>query len=445
MPPFRLLIVDDDPGFAESARALAEHEGFAVSCAASLAEARRLLREHRFELLALDLRLPDGSGLDLLEDIDLSANGRIVIVTGNPSVESAMRAVSEPVVDYLVKPLRPERWIELLRSAQRTQPVADDIQLMRTGLVGRSESIRGVVAILLQVAPTEASVLISGESGTGKALAAQTLHEASGRRGAFVAFDCSAGPADLLAGQLFGHERDSSGSTHARRAGAFEQAAHGTLFLDEIADMPPSLQAQLLKALEAGTFHRVGSRERIAASARVISATSRDPMAAIAEGRLREDLYYRLAGISVRMPPLRERGEDAILLARMFIDRLNARYGQHKHLARGSERVLLRHLWPGNVRELRSAVQRAYLLDDGDAIVVNPGAAQPGVLGETETSVVFSVGMTMAEVERRMLLKTLAHYGNDKTATARALGISVRTVHNHLARIAQERGETSAA
>ncbi len=441
----RLLIVDDDQGFVESARALAEQEGFEVARAASLAEARRRLRERRFELLALDLQLPDGSGLDLLEDIDLATHGRIIIVTGNPSIESAMRAVSQPVVDYLVKPLRPERWIDLLRSARHTQLVADDAQLMRTGLIGRSEAIRRIVATLLRVAPTDAAVLITGESGTGKELAAQTLHEASGRKGAFVALNCGAVPSELLASQLFGHERGSFTGASARHVGVFEQAAHGTLFLDEITEMPQHLQVYLLRALETGTITRVGGGESIATPTRVVSATNRDPLAAIAEGCLREDLYYRLADIAVHMPPLREREEDAILLARVFIDRLNARYGQRKRLAHSSERVLLRHLWPGNVRELRSAVQRAYLLDNSDAIVVNPVAAQPGVLGETETSVVFSVGMTMAEVERRMLLKTLAHYGNDKTAAARALGISVRTVHNHLARMAQERDEAAAA
>jgi DNA-binding NtrC family response regulator len=443
--PSHLLIVDDDRGFAESAGMLAKQEGFEVEQAGTLGEAHRLLRERRFDLLALDLHLPDGSGLDLLDDIDLASHGRIIIVTGNPSIESAMHAVSQPVVDYLVKPLQTARWLELLHSTQRTQMVANDTQLMRTGLIGRSEAIRRIVATLLRVAPTDAAVLITGESGTGKELAAQTLHEASGRKGAFVALNCGAVPSELLASQLFGHERGSFTGASARHIGVFEQAAHGTLFLDEITEMPQHLQVYLLRALETGTITRVGGDESIPTPTRVISATNRDPLAAIAEGRLREDLYYRLADIAVHMPPLRERDEDAILLARVFIDRLNARYGQRKRLAHSSERILLRHLWPGNVRELRSAVQRAYLLDSSDAIVVNPVAAQPSVLDETETSVVFSVGMTMAEVERRMLLKTLAHYGNDKTAAARALGISVRTVHNHLARIAQERDGAAAA
>src|SRR5690606_23318813 len=171
---------------------LAGQEGFEVARAGTLAQAHRLLRDRRFDLLALDLQLPDGSGLELLEHVDLASQGKIIIVTGNPSIETAMHAVSQPVVDYLVKPLRPDRWIELLRSAQRTQPTANDAQLMRTGLIGRSEPVRRIVATLLRVAPTDAAVLVTGESGTGKELAAQTLHEASGRKGAFVALNCGA-------------------------------------------------------------------------------------------------------------------------------------------------------------------------------------------------------------------------------------------------------------
>jgi DNA-binding NtrC family response regulator len=435
----KALILDDNVAFAESAAELARGEGFEVLTAGTLAQGRKLIRDAKVDLIALDLDLPDGSGLELLDDVDLSRHGRIVIVTGNPTLESAMRAVSEPIVDYLLKPLCSKRWIELLREVKAAPPepqAAED-----TALIGRSQVMRDTVSTLLRIAPSDATVLITGESGTGKELAARMLHDASGRSGAFVALNCGAVPQDLLASQLFGHERGSFTGASARHVGMFERASHGTLFLDEITEMPPALQVYLLRVLETGSVTRVGGSDSIATPVRVVAATNRDPFAAVAEGQLREDLYYRLADVVIRMPALRERGDDVALLARTFIERLNARYGQSKRLSPESERLMSRHAWPGNVRELRSAVQRAFLLDVSEAITVAPMQGRRQPLEETPTTVVFTVGMTLAEVERRMLLKTLAHYGNDKTATARALGVSVRTVHNQLSRIAGERSE----
>jgi len=434
----RILIIDDDPVFGECAAELAARHGCEAIVASTLADARTRLAT-RMDLILLDLRLPDGSGLDLLQDIDLAQQGRIVVLTGHPCLDSARRAVSEPVVEYLLKPLPPDRLSAMFQeAAQAAHAVATDRQLMRTGLLGRSRALREAVATLLRVAPTDVSVLLTGESGTGKELAAQTLHEAGGSKGAFVALNCGAVPSELLASQLFGHERGSFTGAMNRHVGVFEQAENGTLFLDEIGEMPPQLQVYLLRVLETGCITRVGGTESIRTPVRVVAATNRNPLEAIAEGRLREDLYYRLADISIHMPPLREREEDVILLARAFIDRLNARYGQRKRLAPTCEKALLRHLWLGNVRELLSAVQRAYLLESGTQVIVSPATAQAPVLRETDTCIVFNIGTTMAEMERRMLLKTLSHFGNDKTAAARALGISVRTVHNHLARMAEE-------
>lgn len=436
----RILIVDDDPDFGECTAALAARQGCEVILAPTLAKARAALASP-MDLILLDLHLPDGSGLDLLQDIDLAQQGKIVVLTGHPCLDTARRAVSEPIVEYLLKPLPAEQLTAMFAHAAETaHGLATDHQLMRTGLLGRSRPLREAVAALLRIAPTDVSVLLTGESGTGKELAAKTLHEASGNTGAFVALNCGAVPAELLASQLFGHERGSFTGAMSRHVGVFEQAENGTLFLDEIAEMPPQLQVYLLRVLETGCVTRVGGTESIRVPVRVVAATNRDPLEAVAEGRLREDLYYRLADIGIHMPPLRDRGEDVLLLARAFIDRLNARYGQRKRLAPACEKTLMRHLWPGNVRELRSAVQRAYLLEPGNQVVVGPVSAQAPVLRETDTSIVFSVGTKMAEMERRMLLKTLSHFDNDKTAAARALGISVRTVHNHLARIAADEG-----
>ncbi|MGQ4583009.1 sigma 54-interacting transcriptional regulator [Lysobacter sp. F60174L2] len=301
-------------------------------------------------------------------------------------------------------------------------------------MIGECDALRGVQDDLAKIAPTRASVLVTGESGTGKELVARALHRQSGRDGPFVAVNCGAIAPELLASHLFGHERGSFTGAASRHVGLFEQAHGGTLFLDEVAEMPPPLQVYLLRVLETGLLTRVGGTESIAFDARVIAATNRDPMVAIDEGRLREDLFYRLADFIVVLPPLRSRGDDRLLLANHFIDRFNAEHGADKRLSRESLHVLHGYDWPGNVRELRSAIQRACILGDGDRVDLHEPPPHP-VGGEAEAdSVNFRVGMSYAEVEREMLLKTLARYGNDKTRTARALGVSVRTIHNQLGR-----------
>ncbi len=306
-------------------------------------------------------------------------------------------------------------------------------------MIGECAALRGVQDDLAKIAPTAASVLVAGESGTGKELVARALHEQSGRDGPFVAVNCGAIAPDLLASHLFGHERGSFTGAAARHIGFFEQANGGTLFLDEVAEMPPALQVYLLRALETGAITRVGGVAQIGFDARMVAATNRDPMLAIDEGRLREDLFYRLADFIVVLPPLRARGHDRVLLAHHFIDCLNAEHGLHKQLAHDAEEVLCRYSWPGNVRQLRSVIQRAYILSDDDSVRIRvpDGLAAP----PRSDTVSFTVGMTYAEVEQQMLMKTLERYDNDKTRTARALGVSVRTIHNQLGRRpASERG-----
>ncbi|MCF7222400.1 sigma-54-dependent transcriptional regulator [Marilutibacter chinensis] len=434
-PKTRVLIVDGDAVSVEAAAALAREEQCEAGIARSLAEAESSLKQASTDLLVLESHLPDGSGLDLLERVDASRYGSVVVLTSKPCLESAVRAVTAPVVEYLVKPVHPGRLRKLFRDAKPARIIASDAQLMRTALIGQSRAIREVVATLLKVAPTNASVLLTGESGTGKELAARTLHDTSDRPGKFVAVSCGAMAAKLLAYQIPEKQRNGFSGAAPRQDGMLEQATGGTLLLDDVAELPPPFQASLLRALESSSSAQNGGGPSATAPARIIASSSRDPLQAVEEGRLREDLYYRLAEVPVHMPPLRDRGEDIVLLARVFIDRLNAFHGRHKRLAHACERELMRYLWPGNVRELRSAVQRAYLLDASDCVFVRPNERSIGVIEDSETSVVFSVGMRFAEVEKQMLLKTLAHYGNDKTATARALGISVRTVHNHLARL----------
>ncbi|MFL6587488.1 MAG: sigma 54-interacting transcriptional regulator [Luteimonas sp.] len=416
---------------------MAANEGFRMHFAETVKDARAAIRSQRMDLLLLDLQLPDGSGMDILDDIDLTAHGLVALVTGHPSVESAAASVSMPVSEYLIKPLDPEQLSHLLRRAKRCRTSIDARPAAGlAGIVGDSPAMQRVLDTVRRIGPTEASVLLQGETGTGKEIVARALHDVSRRPGPIVALNCGAVPSELLASQLFGHEKGSFTGAHARQPGVFEQAAHGTLLLDEITEMPPSLQVYLLRIVESGAVTRLGGARAIEAPVRIIAATNRDPLAAIAEGRLREDLYYRLADIAVVLPPLRERGGDVTALAQMYVERLNARYGGRKRLSAQSEAVLLKHHWPGNVRELRSAVQRAFLLQAGDVLDVRPGPAPAPVPREDAHSIVFTVGTTLEDLQRHALRKTLDFYDNDKTAAARALGISVRTIHNHLARAA---------
>ena len=437
-----VLIVDDDVEFAHAAADFARTRGFRATLAHSIEQSRQVKDLHSTDLMLLDLELPDGSGFDLIDELDLAHHtGRVAIVTGTPSVQSAARAVSLPVIDYLLKPLCPIQFDALLSETRSRAP--RPVAAAFGGLIGQCDAIRAVIRDLCKVAPTTASVLVTGESGTGKELIARAVHEQSGRRGKFVAVNCGAIAPDLLASHLFGHERGSFTGAAARHIGYFEQANHGTLFLDEITEMPAGLQVYLLRALETGSITRVGGMDPIETDVRIVAATNRDPQAAIESGRLREDLYYRLADFIVQMPPLRARGDDVLLLAQAFLDRLNQQYGTHKRLAPDANRTLRQHGWPGNVRELRSAIQRAFILSDTDIVRPDAPGRRVTPVHQDDSTVTFTVGMTYAEVEREMLVKTLARFNHDKTQTARALGVSVRTIHNQLARLAPSAGTES--
>jgi DNA-binding NtrC family response regulator len=293
--------------------------------------------------------------------------------------------------------------------------------------------MQGARDLLARVAPSGLSVMLSGETGTGKELAARALHEMSRRPGAFVAINCGAVSPELLGSQLFGHERGSFTGALARHIGCLERASYGTVFLDEITEMPMAVQPYLLRALETGMVTRLGGSGEVAAPVRVIAATNRDPAEAVADGRLRQDLYYRLADVCVHMPALRERGDDARLLAQGLLDRLNAKAGVRKYFSSTSLQCLAQHDWRGNVRELHSAVHRAFLLSDFLEIDIEVGLPARRRI-DMPDHIRFRMGDTLATLEERALRRTLAHYRDDKSAAAQSLGISVRTIHNHLSR-----------
>lgn len=429
-----VLLVDDNASFGAMLAELARASQCKLTRAGTIEEARRVAAEHDFDLLLVDLSLPDGNGLDFVEEIDLATHGQVVIVTGHPSIETAVRAVRAPVVEYLVKPTSMEALSLLMRAAheralQRRSRTTGSLG----GMLGHSASMQALFKQIRRVASLDICVLVTGESGTGKELVARAIHDSSGRGGRFVAVNCGAIAPDLLSSQLFGHERGSfTGATQAH-AGFFEQAEGGTLFLDEITEMPATLQVFLLRVLETRTLTRVGGTREFPIDVRVIAACNRAPRQAVEDGTLRADLFYRLSEFPLEIPPLRERREDIPLLANHFLQRLNERYGTSRHFDAVSLQRLAERAWPGNVRELRHAVQRHYILSDDEAITVRLDPP-PRATMAPDGSIRFAVGMTFDDVEREMLLKTLASCHNNKRQAARALGITAKTIYNRLLR-----------
>ena len=441
------LVVEDDDGFRDSLAALVAREDFDVVQAASRAEALAALAEHPPDVAFIDLVLPDGDGMALLHDESASAHCEFVVITGNASVESAVSALREGASDYLTKPIDRPRLKTILAGVARTHRLKQEVESLREELremgrfgplVGRSPAMQPVYDLLSRVGPTRATVLLTGESGTGKELAAETIHRLSRRSEApFFAVNCGAITQTLIDSELFGHEKGSFTGADKSRQGYFENAEGGTLFLDEFTEMPLESQVKLLRVLETGKLMRVGGSAALDVDVRVIAATNRDPQQAIADGKLREDLFYRLNVFPIALPPLRERGEDIELLARHFLDQLNTREKTHKRLSPEADARLRAYAWPGNVRELKNAVERAAILADeaiGAELLPEPGTA-PVPNAATSASgpmLQVRVGSSLEELERRMILATLNELGGDKRRTAEVLGISLKTLYNRL-------------
>jgi DNA-binding NtrC family response regulator len=294
--------------------------------------------------------------------------------------------------------------------------------------------MQDVFHLLERVAPSYVSVLIVGESGCGKELIAQTLHEMSRcAQAPFVALNCGALPATLVEAELFGYEKGAFTGANRTHQGFFERAHGGTLFLDEITEMPIDLQVRLLRVLETNRLTRVGGTREIECNVRVLAATNRDPLEAVRENRLREDLLYRLAVFPIVLPPLRERDDDVVVLARQFLRELNEQYGTHKQFALGTEEKLCSHHWPGNVRELKNCIQRAYIMSDNNIVKIDTLAP----LGQIERSnsrqvMEFEIGTPLEEVEQQLIIATLDRYRGNKRRAAKALGVSLKTIYNRL-------------
>ena len=434
------LIVEDDPVFSAALAEVVRRAGFDVTTADTVASARRAIEARPPNLVLTDLELPDGSGVSLLEDLEDRADIDVVLLSGHATVESAIEALRRGALEYLVKPVDHERLSALLSTVHRSRSGAADVDggpgprgdFGR--MIGASNAMRRVYELIRRVAPTEVTVCILGESGTGKELVAETIHQLSRRRyGPFVPINCGAMPASLIESELFGHERGSfTGATH-RRKGHFERASGGTLFLDEVTEMPIELQVRLLRVLETRTVTRIGGDGALPIDIRVIAAANRSLEGAVRQGKLREDLYYRLSVFPISLPALRDRGDDAVLLAESFLEELNRAMGLHKTLSPAALDHVRRHPWKGNVRELKNEVHRAYILSENQVeLGRTPSAAQSDATRPGATLDAIPLGSSVAEVEKKLILATIEHCKGDKAKAAAILGIRLKTLYNRL-------------
>ncbi len=467
---YPVLWVDDDYDLTGSLVEYLAGQGYAVDCAPDLASARRALGETHYDLVLVDLDLPDGSGFSLIRDTPRSQAREFVVITGHGSVRTAVEALRHQVFDYLMKPVELAELCNLLARAShaKTQPAALAKPLLppkpaapgslrqQTNpgtsdpipanlLLGNSSRMVQAQKLLTRAADSDITVLVLGESGTGKEVAAACLHQLSGRRGGpFVAFNCGAISPSLIASELFGHEKGSFTGAMRTHKGIFERAEGGTLFLDEITEMPLDLQPSLLRVLETGTVTRVGGDRELPVNVRIIAATNRDPMESVQSGRFRLDLYYRLQVFPIDLPPLRDRREDIPMLANHFLEHFSAASGKPRVLSAAAAVHLQRHDWPGNVRELRNVLERACLLStdviEVEHLLLRQAATGTGMAaGAPDISLVpaptqSNGGTLLRDTTEEVILQTLSACGGNKTRTAAQLGISLKTLYNKLKR-----------
>ena len=409
------------------------------------------------DTLIADVELPGMNGLDLLghlgnELTDVPA----IIITGKGSEERAVAAIEAGAFWYIEKPLKGPVLRALLdralgKARDARQLVVLQRQLREAGrlgdLVGASRPMQEVMRIVEMAAPSSASVLITGETGSGKEIVARTIHKLSPRAGGpFVAINCSAIPESLMESEIFGHERGAFTGAAERRIGCFELADGGTLLLDEIGEMPAPTQAKLLRVLEDRKVRRLGSKTETPVDVRVVAATNKDPEQAVSSGHLRQDLYFRLNVFHINLPPLREHKEDIPLLAEHILRDINVKHSKSvKGVGAEVMDIFMSHTWPGNIRELRNVLERSAIMCERDLIT---RACLPGEFGRTQAkspsdlgSIKFPVGTTVDAMERELILQTLAATGNNKTRAAELLGISLKTLHNKLKEYGGEKAE----
>ncbi len=441
----KILIADDDRDMCELAEAGLSQRGYGVSWRLSPDEALAHLDNEDFAILLVDIHMEGMSGLDLCRAALAKRPDLVVVVmTGFGTLEHAIGAMRAGAYDFITKPVSMDALSLTIDRALRHRAMTDELRRLRRrvdehelpNVIGDSEAMQRMADIVSRVAETDANVLVTGESGTGKELVARALHERSGRRGPFLAINCAAVPETLLESELFGHTRGAFTDARTSRSGLFVEANQGTLFLDEVGEMPLGMQAKMLRALQERKVRPLGSAQEIPFDARIVTATNRDLEGEVNAKRFREDLFYRINVVRVDVPPLRKRGNDALLLAQFFLERAAKRSGKNvNRLGRTVAEHIMGYDWPGNVRELENCMERAVALARFDEITTDDLPAKVREHRPTEVDVTTDDPKqlpSMDVVEERYIRKVLAAVGGNKTLAAKVLGFDRRTLYRKL-------------
>ena len=450
----KIIVLEDDAIVRANLETFLRRQKFDVASAATINAARDHLSRDNFDLIFMDMRLPDGESLELLKELQTRPQRPLaVVMTGFGSVESAVDCMKNGAFDYIIKPFSTEQIEFTLNKAQNfTQLVKVNHFLSQESddderdLLGRSPAMEGLRQLIRKVARTQATVLICGESGTGKELVARALYRESPRAEApFIKVNCAAVPENLIESEFFGHEKGAFTGALNKREGRFELAHSGTILLDEVSEISPAVQAKLLRVLQERELERVGGNRTIKVDVRVIATTNRDLQQSVEKKEFRQDLYFRLNVVPIHVPPLRDRGDDIIELAREFMKRFSRKHGVAvKGFTDAALRTVRHHNWPGNVRELQNVIERAVILC-GDSGMLEPehlglatssegGAATTSAAGHDFSLATNSQGepLALAELEKRHILGTLARFNGNRTQCAKVLNLSIRTLRNKL-------------
>jgi two-component system response regulator HydG len=439
-----ILVVDDVLSTLKALETILSQEGYAVTTTTSGEQALSLMRQHEIDLLLSDVKMSNMSGLELLRQVKADyPDTCVIMMSGHQEIAVAVEAIKEGAFDYLVKPMSRECTVRAVQKAPTLRALVVEnlilkrqvrAQFSRSEVIGSSQAWRRVRELIGHVAPSQATLLLTGESGTGKEVIATMVHRLSTRaEQAFIVLNAAALPPTLLEAELFGYEKGAFTGAHERKPGQFELADGGTLFLDEIGDMPIEIQAKLLRVLQDGTFKRLGGTRELQVDVRLITATNKNLMEEVRLRHFREDLYYRLNVIAIRLPALRERRSDIPLLASHFIcqyARIN--HKQVSSIQQEALEALKAYDWPGNVRELENVIERAVVLCQSDSITLadlNLNHLRLGRLMDEDDYFMLPVNATMAEVERETILQALQHHAGNRQATARQLAIAPATLY----------------
>lgn len=440
---FTILVIDDEKNIRTGLAAALELDGYEVLLASDGAEGLDIALHSEIDLVITDLRMPGVSGEEVLRRISSETPGiPVIVLTGHGTVESAVDAMRSGAYDFLTKPLNLDRLSLLVKRALQSRELIlqhreleKEIESRKSfeHIIGKSPAMAKVFEIVKRVAPTKASVLITGESGVGKELIANALHNLSTRNDKpFIKVHCAALAESLLESELFGHEKGSFTGAVSRKRGRFELAHSGSIFLDEIGEIDQLVQVKILRVLQEKKFERVGGEETLEVDVRVITATNRDLEKEIVEGKFREDLFYRLNVVRIHVPPLRERKDDLPLLITAFIHEIAKENGKKiEGIDTKARSVLYAYDWPGNVRQLRNCIESAVVMTSGTVITLDD--LPPSILQQNESlSLHVPVGVTMAEAEKQVILQTLSAQNGNKSKTAEVLGIGRKTLHRKL-------------